>query len=233
MDKNITILIIEDEIIASEYLCSILDDLDFENIHTASSAKEAMQIIYTNNIDLIFMDINISGNIDGIQCASKIKENYDIPIIYTSAYADSQTIKEASLTNLYGYLVKPFKVHELEATLQVALTMIKKFQKINSNEKEEEKDILYINEHLKYNFSNKTLYENENIISLTKRESLIVDLLCKSKNSTISYETLKYHVWKNDKIADSTIRDAISRLKRKTKHLRIENISSLGYELKV
>lgn len=69
LNKDVNILIVEDEIISTEYLKNILYSLEFENIFTAENFEEALEEIKKQEIDLIFMDINISGSIDGINCA--------------------------------------------------------------------------------------------------------------------------------------------------------------------
>ncbi len=74
--RDFNILIVEDEFIAFEYLKNILLSLDFNNIFQAKSAKDSMEIIKKQHIDLALMDINIEGNLDGIECARVINKGY-------------------------------------------------------------------------------------------------------------------------------------------------------------
>ena len=115
MKKNeLNILIVEDEIIASQYLLNILESLGFINIFEASSFEEALEIVKSNKVHLSFMDINISGSIDGINSARLLNKEYFLPIIFTTAYGDSQTINEATDTNIFAYLIKPFEKIKLD-----------------------------------------------------------------------------------------------------------------------
>jgi len=68
------------------------------------------------------MDIVIKGDIDGIETAARIHQELDIPIIYTTAYADEETLQRAENTGSYGYLLKPFKERELHATIKIVLS---------------------------------------------------------------------------------------------------------------
>ncbi|WWW12305.1 helix-turn-helix domain-containing protein [Arcobacter cryaerophilus gv. pseudocryaerophilus] len=69
-------------------------------------------------------------------------------------------------------------------------------------------------------------------MALTKKELEVLDILCKNINKNISYEYLKDIVWINKDISDSTVRDVVSRLKKKLDNINIENISNFGYVLK-
>jgi DNA-binding response OmpR family regulator len=227
MEKNI--LIVEDEIISTEYLKDILNELGYNNIYEATDATKAVEITNNHNIDIAFMDININGAIDGIECAKMINKNQPIAIIFTSAYGDSETIKEASKTNTYGFVIKPFDIKDIETTLTITLSRIENIQK---TETKKDKDIVHLNDNQKYNLSTNTLTIDETIINLTKKESDILYELSNNLNQNISYEILKSTVWNNKDISYSTIRDTVSRLKKKAPKLNINTIIDYGYILK-
>lgn len=227
---ELNILIVEDEIIASQYLLKILESLGFVNIFEASSFDEALAIVKTNKINLVFMDININGSIDGINSARLLNKEYFLPIIFTTAYADSQTINEATDTNIFGYLIKPFEKNQVESTLSITLKRINiSFEKnsLLGN------SIINLGENQKYNLETKTFYINNKAINLTKKENDTLYILCKNLNQNISYEFLLEYVWEEKNISNSTIRDTVSRLKRKTPDLNIETIINFGYILKI
>lgn len=231
-NKNISILIVEDEIFASKYLSGILKNLGYKNIFEVTNAKDALKIVQNNTIDLTFMDININGPIDGIRCANILNEEYFIPIIFTTAYGDSLTIKEASNTNLFSYLVKPFEPYDVEAALSVGLKIIN-LHKTHNNEiiLENTTHLIDLGDNQIYNLSSKTFFINEKPIELTKKELELLDFFCNNLNQNISYETLKIQVWQKQNISNSTIRDSISRLKRKAQNLNLKNIVNVGYIL--
>lgn len=231
-NKDLNILIVEDEVISTQYLIDILESLGFVNIYTSTNMDDALKIVKKYKIDISFMDINIQGAIDGIACAKIINEQYFLPIIFTTAYGDSTTIMEASDTNTFGYLIKPFEINEVEATLQVTLKRVEHFMSRLDYIDKTEDGIISFNMGQKYNLSNKTFYINNIALDLTKMELSLLYVFCTNLNQNISYDTLKERVWDNKDISYSTIRDTISRLKKKTSISNIENIINFGYILK-
>lgn len=233
LNKDVNILIVEDEIISTEYLKNILYSLEFENIFTAENFEEALEEIKKQEIDLIFMDINISGSIDGINCAKILNKHYFLPIIFTTAYCDKETMIEAINTNCFGYIVKPFSVNEVQSSLLLTLSKLKEVKssllKENINLQQ---NVISLGFGQKFDFLNKTFYVNSIPINLTKNETNLLYVFCKNINQNLSYEILKEEVWTNKDISDSTIRDTVSRLKKKASNLNLENIVNLGYILK-
>lgn len=231
MDKNsYNILIVENELIALEYLKRILLSLGFNSLFDANSSEKALEIIKTKSIDLVFMDINIDGPTDGIFCAHQINLNYPIPIIFTTAYGDSQTIVEASETNSFGYLIKPFQPNDVEANLTIAL------KRFNFSKKDinllRENVIVNLGEGYSFHLNKRTLYLNGIPLDLTKRELDILIVFSSNLDQNVSYKLLREGAWENKEISTSTIRDTVSRLKKKASKLNIENVIGYGYILK-
>jgi len=229
-NSNLHILIVEDEIIATAYLNNILEKFGLSHIYEATSFYEALEIVNHVHIDLIFMDINIDGNIDGINSARILNKEYFIPIIYTTAYADSSTIQGACDTNVFGYLIKPFEKSQVESSLLIALKKVNMSNQTQLNITQN--SIIHLGNHQKYNLENLTFYINNKVIHLTKKETDVLYILCKNLNQNISYDTLSTYVWENKDIVNSTIRDTVSRLKKKAPNLKIETIINFGYILK-
>jgi len=69
----------------------------------------------------VLMDIRLKGAMDGIEAAAEIRERYDIPVVYLTAYADSNTLERAQITEPYSYLIKPFEERELHIAIEMAL----------------------------------------------------------------------------------------------------------------
>ncbi|HBR00425.1 MULTISPECIES: ATP-binding protein [unclassified Roseofilum] len=121
----VKILIVEDELLIAKGLARKLEKLGYEVVGIVSSGKAALNKIREIIPDLILMDIVIKGDIDGIETTEKIRKQYNIPVIYLTAYADDETLSRAEKTGSYGYLLKPFKEREVHATIKMAL---KKYQ---------------------------------------------------------------------------------------------------------
>ncbi|MFT5661673.1 MAG: DNA-binding response OmpR family regulator [Sulfurimonas sp.] len=229
--KQYNFLIVEDEVISTQYLTRILMKLGYNNVHEATDLYEALDVALNNTIDLVFMDININGNVDGITLAKILNEKQFLPIIFTTAFGDSNTILESNYTNIFGFLIKPFNKNDIEATLSVALKRIQERNKYISEDKLES-TFLNIGHNQIFDMSSKTFLQNGQALSLTKKEIDFLYILCKNINSNASYETIKQSVWKDLDVSTSTIRDTVSRLRKKIPNLDIENISGIGYILK-
>ncbi len=121
-EKAIKILIVEDELLIAKNLSHKLEKLGYEIADVVSCGADAIQRAGEMKPDLILMDIVIKGDSDGIETAAIIHQKLDIPIIYTTAYADDETLQRAGNTGSYGYLLKPFKERELHATIKIALS---------------------------------------------------------------------------------------------------------------
>ena len=224
--QNYRILIVEDEWINAEFISTVLKKLNHIIVGVVSSAEEAFESVKNNKVDLIFMDININGNIDGITCAQIINKQYDIPIIYTTAYADNETLSKAGKTNIYGYLIKPFDSKDIEAVLLVASARLPKQRAVSNNI-----NIIDFNDGYQYNLETKVLAIDNKEVDLTKKEAELLFLFCKNLNQTLSFEYLTDIVWHDKSIVHSTIRDTVLRLRKKAPLLPLNNISGIGYRL--
>ena len=67
------------------------------------------------------MDIRIEGALDGIETARLLRQRFDVPIIFLTAYADEATVARAKQTEAHGYVVKPFRAGELRSAIEIAL----------------------------------------------------------------------------------------------------------------
>ncbi|MBW4481815.1 MAG: EAL domain-containing protein [Tildeniella torsiva UHER 1998/13D] len=119
MEKK-TILVVEDEVVIAMDLQATLIDLGHQVPEIITSGEAAVQKALELHPDLVLMDIHLSGAVDGIAAAAAINEALDIPVIYLTAYADEDTLKRASLTAPFGYILKPFEARELRANIDIA-----------------------------------------------------------------------------------------------------------------
>jgi PAS domain S-box-containing protein len=115
------LLIVEDEGVVAWHIQEALENLGHIVVASIASGQKAIEIAEQNQPDLVFMDIRLKGEVDGIKAAQEIRTRFNIPVIYLTAYADDQTLERALATNPLGYLVKPFQEKELQTTLEVAL----------------------------------------------------------------------------------------------------------------
>lgn len=113
-----TIVIAEDERITAEDLRTTIEDIGYSVISVVSTGEEAIQIAEDQKPDLFFMDIMLSGMIDGIEAARKITQIYNIPVIFCTAYNDPATIREAATVDAFDFINKPFQREMIKHTLE-------------------------------------------------------------------------------------------------------------------
>ena len=130
------ILIVEDDPMISESVGDILRMLDHQVVGVADNANDAIELCNLQQPELALLDIQIAGDIDGVELAEIIRDQFDIPFIFTTAFADNATIERARDMGPFGYLVKPYGVKEVNAAIQVAkasFDRLKKAEKASSN----------------------------------------------------------------------------------------------------
>ncbi len=120
------ILIVEDEAIVAKDISVCLEKIGYEVLGTVSKGEKVFDLIKEIKPDLILMDIMLSGTMTGIEVSAEIKKNYDIPVVFLTAYADEKTISKAKVTEPYGYVIKPFKEIDLRTSIEMALYKFKK-----------------------------------------------------------------------------------------------------------
>jgi len=120
------ILIVEDEPIIAMDIRFTLNQIGTDKIYLVDNGKDAIKIVNSIPIDLIIMDINIDGEIDGIETADIIRKKHKIFIIYCSANSDGETLKRANLTAESSFIEKPFEQNQLIAIIKRKIPSLKK-----------------------------------------------------------------------------------------------------------
>lgn len=115
------ILLVEDESIMAMSFEQSLKFLGYDIVGIASTGEDAFNKVIQLQPDLILMDIVLKGELDGIETASRIKEDYDIPIVFLTAHPEESIINRAKLTSPSGYLIKPVEDAELKNVIDLAL----------------------------------------------------------------------------------------------------------------
>jgi two-component system cell cycle sensor histidine kinase/response regulator CckA len=121
MDEQYTILIVEDERVVARDIQRTLTSFGYDVPATAASADQALRLATEKCPHLVLMDVQIKGDRDGIETAELLRERFDVPIVYLTAFGDPATVDRAKHTEPYGYLLKPVKANELRTVVEVAL----------------------------------------------------------------------------------------------------------------
>lgn len=174
MNEKDTVLIVEDELITAESISELLAEEDYKIIGVAKDANTALRLCNKSEEppQVIICDINIKGNVKGVELAQQLKKLYGCEIIFLTAYSDTKTLESAFETNPIMYVVKPYNDTQLLVAVQMAFHKLFKKEKLVAQKK----------------------------LDLTEREKEIAGLVAQghsskqiARNLSISIETVKTH----------------------------------------
>ncbi|SET50104.1 diguanylate cyclase (GGDEF) domain-containing protein [Natronincola peptidivorans] len=117
--KKTRIMVVEDCQITAKTIKKSLQSLGYEVVDIVATGEDAVGSCFLYEPDLILMDIEIEGDMNGIETANEIRTSFDIPIIYLTALSDDDTLEKAKVTGGFAYLVKPFRKRDLYANIEM------------------------------------------------------------------------------------------------------------------
>lgn len=120
MDTSIKILVVEDEMLIGAKISMLLTNLGYEVTGILPRGEDALIQVEENRPDIIVLDINLKGSIDGIETAA-ILQRKNIPVIYLTANADDATFNRAKLTGPTAFISKPFKQLDLQRAVELTI----------------------------------------------------------------------------------------------------------------
>ncbi|MGF1672687.1 MAG: ATP-binding protein [Rivularia sp. (in: cyanobacteria)] len=115
------ILVVEDERIIAYDIKSCLENSGYIVPAILAHGEKAISQIEQLQPDLVLMDMMLKGEMNGIQTAEIILNNFNIPVVFLTAHSDESTIKKAKATQPFGYVLKPFEETQLITTIEIAL----------------------------------------------------------------------------------------------------------------
>jgi len=112
---------VEDEALIAAEIRSTLELLGHTVVAQARNGDKALDIFASTEADLILLDINIKGTLDGIDLAKIIREKYHVPFVFLTAFSDPMTLDKVKSLMPYGYIVKPFNERDLAVNIELAM----------------------------------------------------------------------------------------------------------------
>ena len=123
MPQALKILIVEDDAIIAQLLEHHLREFGHCVIDIIHNGNRALDRIYSQHPDLVCLDINLEGTVDGIDIAQVIDKKHKIPYLFITALSDESTIIRAQKVNPLAYLVKPFRGEDLRTSIAIGMSM--------------------------------------------------------------------------------------------------------------
>ncbi|MCP4231340.1 MAG: PAS domain S-box protein [bacterium] len=134
MVSEVKILIVEDEPVTALDIQQKLESLGYQVTGIARNSEDTLNEVKKNLPDLVLMDIKLGNGGNGIKIAARLRAENKIPVVFLTAFADDETVKQAVETEPYGYIVKPIDESELRTTIEVALHKYRMEKKLRASE---------------------------------------------------------------------------------------------------
>lgn len=119
--KPATILVVEDEVIVARDIVQQVQSLGYQVVGSAAEGEQAIALAMQLRPDLVLMDIQLAGPMDGIAAAQTIRTELAVPVVFLTSFAADNILERAKLTEPFGYILKPFSERELSTMLAMAL----------------------------------------------------------------------------------------------------------------
>ncbi len=216
---SIKILLLEDDLLFGETIVDLLEDEDFEVIHT-TNGQDALDATFHQKFDLYLLDINVPL-VNGISFLSELRAVDDAtPAIFLTSYSDKDTLADAFVSGADDFISKPVDNRELILRLNAVLRRTQG----------EKKQCLG---RLCYDKHHKTISYDGERLELSNKEYHLLVLLMDNANQVVPKELIYNELWSSAESggSDGAIRVYINRLKQLLEDFEIENIRGIGYKL--
>lgn len=216
------IFLLEDDFSLNKIIKQSLQNRGFY-VDSFTDGYKAIDLVTNSKYDLFILDLNVLG-FDGLKVLEYIrKDDFNVPVIMISAEIDIENIKKSYTLGCNDYIKKPFDFEELFLRIQYHLSHIKK---------EENSDfIVDLGYDFSFNLMEQNLFKSNNEIELTIKERLLLTLLVKHINNTVTNEMIHEYVWDSKEMETVSMRTIVHKLKKKLKNGMILNLRGVGYKL--
>lgn len=225
-EKN---LIVDDDIEIRKIVSIYLKNEGYEIID-ASDAIEALETLRNTTIDLIILDIMLP-KMDGIEACLKIREQYQMPIIFLSAKDEDIDKIQGLMSGAEDYITKPFNPLELMARIKSQLRRYRVYQT------EEVKQFIHEIGHLKVDEETRQVFIRNEEVRLTPKEFDILSLLVRNKGKVFSVEKIYEMVWEDSFYkSDNTVMVHITKIREKIEEnprqpVYLKTVWGVGYRV--
>jgi DNA-binding response OmpR family regulator len=215
------ILILEDEKVLADSVKEFLTDLGYEVVHKVNS-DDAFDEVYENSYDLLLLDVNVHGKLNGFQFLTALREaKIMVPAIFITSLNDIEDLTEGYSSGCCDYIRKPFALAELQLRVEQAI----KTQCFASVDSIIELTFGYV-----YDTKKMQLSLEGTVITLSKTETKLLELLIKNRGSVVTYEMFWEEVW-GEWIDPTNIRVQVGSLRKKLVNDFIQNARGVGYSI--
>ncbi|MEA3354658.1 MAG: response regulator transcription factor [Campylobacterota bacterium] len=213
------ILYLEDDINLSATIEEFLIDEGFEVI-CVYDGKEALEVLYCQNFDLLIFDVQVP-HINGFELLKSLREsNNQTPTIFTTSLNSIDDLSRGYDIGADDYIKKPFLLKEL--LLRIKALLKREYKSLD--------DIVQIESNINYNLNTHKLIIDNQPHSINNKESELLKLLVKNRNSCVSFETIFETIWSYDEVhSEQSLRTYVKNLRKLLGKDKIKSIKKQGY----
>ncbi|MEG2289306.1 MAG: response regulator transcription factor [Clostridium sp.] len=230
MNKNIEILVVEDDADINSLLCNILKKNGYK-VRGAYSGSEAMMCIEQFNYDVVLLDLMLPG-VTGENLISEFRTNKTMPIIVISAKTAQEDKINVLKLGADDFITKPFDINEVLVRIEVQLRRYTQFYK------SEKQDNKLKHKNVMLNVESRQVFVKDEEISLTFREFSILELLMENPNKVFTRANLFESIWGNEFLGDdntvnvhvSNLRSKLAKVDGQTEY--VQTVWGIGFKLK-
>lgn len=218
--KDKTILLMEEDISLRKKITSILKSL-FKEVYVAVDGYDALYKYELYLPDIVSTDLSISG-LSGFDLIKEIRnKSSDTFVIIVSSCTNTDYLIDAIHNSVNRYIIKPITQDKYIEAFDAYLKKIEK----NSN-------IIELSSSIRVELDKHLIIRDNQEIHINKKECLLLILLSKNENKTVSYEEIEERLWGTKPMSLSAIRTLVRDLRKKLGKGYVINISGIGYRLK-
>lgn len=116
-----TVLVVEDERLIARDLAMLLEDFGYCAVGPATTGEQAIEMTERFRPQLVLMDIHLASVMNGITAAQVIRDQFDIPCVFLSAFGPGEVLERANRAQPAGFLAKPFTEQQMAEVISAAL----------------------------------------------------------------------------------------------------------------
>lgn len=205
--EKLTVLVVDDDREIVESIAIFLQ-ADGYLVRKAYNGLEALDIVMTENVHLIILDI-MMPELDGIKTLLKVRESKNLPIILLSAKSEDADKILGLTAGADDYITKPFNPSELVARVK---SQLRRYTQLGAMQiKETQIDI----RGLVLDTESKSVTVDGEAVRLTPLEYKILELLCRHPGKVFSTEEIYRQVWNDDIVSDNAIAVHVRHIREK------------------
>lgn len=217
--KHLNVLYVDDDKIACKHMESTLSYF-FKEVYIEHNGLNALDAFKKENIHLLLVDYDMPI-MNGLSFLQEVRiMNSKIPAVIISSYSDKEKLLNAIKLNLVSYLVKPLEFDALKNLLEECAVWMDN----NGLLKAKISDDCY------YDFSTKTIFNKNEIITMTNYEYKILEYLLGNKNKVVSFENI-FHILDSENSTKKSLTSIIYKINKKLPTPIIKNVKEVGYTI--